>query len=70
GRVAHANTYTDPRNGVTVGRSAHDPLLFDVVADTNESYDLSDRHPDEAARLRAGIEAWERDFFANPRGWK
>ena len=45
-------------------------MLFDVVADTNESYDLSDRHPDEAARLRAAIEAWERDFFANPRGWK
>ncbi len=70
GRVAHQNTYTDPRNGVTVHRSAHDPMLFDVVADTNESYDLSDRHPDEAARLRAAIEAWERDFFANPRGWK
>lgn len=70
GRFAHANTYTDSRNGVTVGRSTHDPLLFDVGADTNESYDVLPRHPDEAARLRTAIEAWERDFFANPRGWK
>jgi len=24
----------------------------------------------DAPPLRAAIETWERDFFANPRGWK
>ncbi len=70
GRGAHANTYTDPQTGETVSRSTHDPLLFDVDADTNESYDLISRYPDEVARLHAAIEQWEREFFANPRGWK
>lgn len=70
GRMAHERTYTDPEVGVTVSLLTHDPLLFDVVADRNESYDVTARHPTEAARLRAAIEAWEREFFANPRGWR
>jgi len=70
GRWAHANTYTDPATGETVSRSTHDPLLFDIEADTNESYNVILRHPDEATQLGAAIEEWERDFFANPRGWK
>ena len=48
----------------------HDPLLFDVEADSNESYNVVDRHPDQAARLHAAIEKWEREFFENPRGWR
>jgi arylsulfatase A-like enzyme len=70
GRASHARTYTDPQTGETIELAGHDPLLFDVEADSNESYDVTARHPDEAARLRAAIETWERDFFANPRGWK
>jgi hypothetical protein len=70
GRWAHANRYTDPQTGEVIARSTHDPLLFDVVADRDESYNVVSRHPDEAARLHAAIEAWEREFFANPRGWR
>ena len=70
GRWVHANRYTDPQTGETVARSTHDPPLFDVVVDRDESYNVVWRHPDVAARLHAAIEAWERDFFANPRGWR
>ena len=48
----------------------HDPLLFDVVADSNESYNVAANHPDDAVRLQSAIDTWERDFFANPRGWR
>ena len=70
GKSVHDLTYTDPDTGRTVQLLTHDPLLFDVVADSNESYNILPRHPKEAQRLRAEIERWERDFFANPRGWK
>jgi len=70
GRGAHQAAYTDPQTGGTVQLITHDPLLFDVEADTNESYNVISRHPHQAARLHAAIEAWEREFFGNPRGWK
>ena len=70
GRGAHAATYTDPQTGGTVQLITHDPLLFDVEVDTNESYNVISRHPQEAGRLHARIEEWEREFFDNPRGWK
>jgi len=70
GRGAHSATYTDPQTGGTVQLITHDPLLFAVDADSNESYDVIARHPDQAAHLHAAIEAWEREFFENPRGWK
>lgn len=70
GRSAHAYTYTDPQTGETAHLVTHDPLLFDVVADSNESYNVAAAHPDDVARLQAAIDAWERDFFANPRGWR
>jgi len=70
GRGAHARSYTDPQTGETLQLAGHDQLLFDVEADSNESYDVLSVHPDDAARLHAAIEQWEREFFANPRGWK
>jgi uncharacterized sulfatase len=70
GRVAHARTYTDPVTGETVDLVGHDPLLFDVRADKDESYDVTGAHGAEAAQLQAAIDKWEREFFANPRGWK
>jgi arylsulfatase A-like enzyme len=70
GRGVHAAIHTDPKTGETHAHLVHDPLLFDVVADPGESYDLIEHHPEQAARLRADAERWEREFFANPRGWK
>ena len=70
GQQAHAYTYTDPQTGETAHLVTHDPLLFDVDADSNESYNVAANHPDDATRLQSAIDAWERDFFANPRGWR
>jgi uncharacterized sulfatase len=70
GRSAHGYTYTDPQTGTTVPLLTHDPLLFDVTADTNESYNVIAQHADAARRLHGAIERWEQQFFANPRGWK
>ena len=70
GVLAHRYVYTDPVTGESVGLVTHDPLLFDVMADSNESYNLASAHPDETKRLNEAIDRWERDFVANPRGWK
>ncbi|MCK6556633.1 sulfatase [Candidatus Binatia bacterium] len=70
GRAARRYTYTDPRTGQTAPLLTHMPLLFNLGLDPNESYNVVDRHPADAARLHAAIESWERDFFANPRGWR
>jgi arylsulfatase A-like enzyme len=70
GRGVHAAQHVDAKTGETHAALGHDPLLFDVVSDPGESYDLTEHHPQEAARLRANAERWEREFFANPRGWK
>lgn len=46
------------------------PWLFDLTLDANESYDISDRQPGIAHRLRVMLEARQRDLAANPRGWR
>jgi uncharacterized sulfatase len=63
-------TYTDETTGQTIRLIEDSPLLFDLRVDPAESYSVDDRHPAEARRLLGYIEAWEQDFFANPRGWK
>ena len=70
GRAAHDHVYTDPKTGHTAHLLTHDPLLFDVTVDPNESYNVAERHPDDVQRVHAMIERWEQEFFANPRGWK
>lgn len=46
------------------------PWLFDLSIDANESYDISEREPTTAHRLRVALEARERELASNPRGWK
>jgi arylsulfatase A len=70
GQFAINDRYTDPRSGRSVGLLTNFPLLYDVEADRDESYNVVAKHPDEARRLLGLIEGWEREFLANPRGWR
>lgn len=44
--------------------------LFDLTGDPRESYDTSDRHPEDLQRLRRAFEAKQDAMAANKRGWK
>ncbi len=46
------------------------PLLFDLSVDRDESYDVSGRYPDVAARLATRIARFEEELAANRKGWK
>jgi arylsulfatase A len=70
GKRAQGYTYTDPKTGQTIHLLQDFPMLYDLRIDPNESYNVADRHPEERKRALGLIEDWERDFFANPRGWK
>ena len=70
GRAAIAYRHHDPKTGRTVPLLTSFPLLYDVESDPDESYNVVERRPDDAARLLERIERWESDFRANPRGWR
>lgn len=70
GKRAQGYTYTDPKTGRTIHLLSDFPMLYDLRIDPGESYNVADRHPDERKRPLRFIEDWERDSFANPRGWK
>jgi len=46
------------------------PWLFDLELDPNESYDVSERHPETYERLGKMLEARLQELRNNPRGWK
>ncbi len=70
GRRVARYTYTDSRTGRTIHLIPTFPLLYDMRIDPGESYNIADRHPDDSSRLLTLIQRWEREFAANPRGWK
>jgi len=45
------------------------PWLFDLSVDPQESYNVAMKYPAEAARLKAALEARDKEVAANPRGW-
>ncbi len=44
--------------------------LFDLFGDPRESYDTSDRNPQDLVRLRAAFDAKKLEMADNTRGWK
>ncbi len=46
------------------------PWVFDLELDPNESYDVSERHPETFARLRQMLEARRQEMEDNPHGWQ
>jgi uncharacterized sulfatase len=70
GRTAAGHRYTDAATGRTIPLLQAFPLLYDLRTDPGESYDVSDRHPEDVRRLQDLVDRFERDLAANPRGWK
>jgi uncharacterized sulfatase len=46
------------------------PWLFDIELDPDESYDVSERHPETFARMGLMLEARLKELEDNPRGWR
>ena len=46
------------------------PWLFDLELDPDESYDVSDLHPQEAARLAVALRRWRESLERSPGGWR
>ena len=51
-------------------RSKKGPWLFDLIGDPRESYDVSQRYPDEMQRMRVLIDAKASEMAENLRGWR
>jgi len=46
------------------------PWLFDLELDPDESYDVSERHPETSKQMGEMLEARRQELEDNPRGWK
>jgi arylsulfatase A len=46
------------------------PWLFDLELDRDESYDVSERHPETFKRMGKMLEARRQELEDNPRGWR
>jgi uncharacterized sulfatase len=46
------------------------PWLFDLDLDPDESYDVSERHPETFARMGEMLRARRHELEDNPRGWR
>ncbi len=70
GRIAGARDYTPPGTEIVIPTLGTWPRLFQVRRDRGESYDVVKKYPEKAEQLGRRLEAWARDFYSNPRGWK
>ena len=50
-------------------RTGPKQLLFDVTRDPGERDELAARHPDRVRRLKAMLDAWEKDVGGRGAGW-
>lgn len=66
----HAVPFGNPMNWIWSPNRYRGPWLFDLGLDSDESYDVTLRHPEEAARLAALLAAWRGGLAANPGGWR
>jgi uncharacterized sulfatase len=46
------------------------PWLFDLARDPDESYDVSQKNPEQLEKLLAAMREFESDLAVDPRGWK
>ncbi len=70
GNNAGSRDYKPEGSDVSVPTMASWPLLYNLKADQDESYNLVKKYPEVAARMRAMMKQFENEFIENPRGWK
>ena len=63
-------SYGNPMDVFFTPMAQRGPWLFDLELDPDESYDVSEKYPAIAGRLRAILETRRRELADNPRGWK
>jgi uncharacterized sulfatase len=66
----HSVPFGNPADFRVAFHVAKGPWLFDLETDPDESYDLTERHPEVARRLGRIFEAHRRELESNPRGWR
>jgi arylsulfatase A-like enzyme len=69
GGVAAGHDYKPEGSNISVPTMAEWPILYNVVVDPGESYNVIKHHPATARKLRERLESFEKKFFSNPRGW-
>jgi uncharacterized sulfatase len=70
GRMAGGRDYTPAGTEIPIPTLGTWPRLFQVRRDRGESYDVVKKYPGKARELGARLEAWSKEFYGNPRGWK
>lgn len=65
----HPVVFGNPMNWRWAPWRPQGPWLFDLELDPEESYDVTARHPDIAARLAEMFAKRKAEMAANPRGW-
>lgn len=67
--VRHGVPFGNPMDWPWGPMSRKGPWLFDLAHDPDESYDVTAKHPEVAARLRDLVAAKEREMATHPGGW-
>lgn len=70
GRMAGARDYTPPGTEIRIPTLGTWPRLFHLGRDRGEAYDVVKKYPEKATALGERMEAWTKEFYRNPRGWK
>ncbi len=72
GNNGASRTYTYPVESgemKTVRALGTWPNLYDMKNDPLESYDVSEQYPEVTEQIHRTLVAFEKEFYANPRGW-
>jgi len=65
----HPVVFGNPMNWRWAPWRPQGPWLFDLELDPDESYDVTARHPEVAARLATLLAERQRELAGNRRGW-
>jgi len=70
GALASNRDYRPADGSASVPTLGTWPMLYDLTRDPDESYNVAETHPEVVRELGERFDAWRREFYANPRGWR